>query len=106
MAKSEKSWICIAPNGTHVYLSPSGTQSDLIVKHGEVINNEGLAKQYPNIFKAQQAPVKVVAPKVVEAPKEEVKVEAPKTEVREEDPKEEVKTKAKAKVTVKTSKKK
>ncbi len=43
-----KSWKTIAPNGDKVTLNVG--LRDVILKHGEIITNENLAKAYPNIF--------------------------------------------------------
>jgi len=64
-----KQWICLAPNGNHVSISVHGRPGDMDFKNGQIIQDEVIARQFPNIFRPYQAKKVASAPEVTPEPK-------------------------------------
>lgn len=71
----------MAPNGTHVTVSPWGKPSDMTFKQGELMGDDKLADQYPTIFVKISEGVTTKKPVALkEVPPTEVLEEAPVAE--------------------------
>ena len=78
-----KQWICLAPNGNHVSISVHGRPGDMDFKNGQIIQDEVIARQFPNIFRPYQAKKVASEPEVTPEPK---KVQETPVETAKESP--------------------